>query len=155
MARDRRGRRDPVEAADGRAGGDTRVCPCQRVGSTAPASRRDCVSRRHHYVPQSYLRAWSPDGRRVRVLDTRNGSERLQGLRDTCVRENFYRLAQGGEAHNQAEAMLAVIDDETARLLRTLHILLLSLSKAGSSDPAFVVSGRGRTTRAPLSSTVP
>ncbi len=85
------------------------------------ASRRDCVSRRHHYVPQSYLRAWSPDGRRVRVLDTRNGTERLQGLRDTCVRENFYRLAEGGEAHNQAEAMLAVIDDETARLLRTLH----------------------------------
>lgn len=85
------------------------------------ASRRDCISRRHHYVPQSYLRAWSPDGRRVRVLDTRNGTDRLQGLRHTCVRENFYRFTKGGDAHNQAEAMLAVIDDETARLLRTLH----------------------------------
>ncbi|MDI5971533.1 DUF4238 domain-containing protein [Streptomyces sp. SL13] len=85
------------------------------------ANRRDCVSRRHHYVPQSYLRAWSPDGRRVRVLDTRNGTERLQVVRDTCVKENFYRFTGGTEAHNQAEAMLAVIDDETARLLRTLY----------------------------------
>jgi hypothetical protein len=86
------------------------------------AARRDCVSRRHHYVPQAYMRAWSPDGRRVRVLDTINGFDRLRGLRDTCVRENFYRVTDSlGAPHNQAEAMLAVIDDETARLLRLLR----------------------------------
>ncbi len=86
------------------------------------ATRRDCVSRRHHYVPQSYLRAWSTDGRRVRVLDTRNGADRTQGLRDTCVEQDFYRVTDSTDTrHNQVEAMLAVIDDETARLLRLLR----------------------------------
>jgi hypothetical protein len=86
------------------------------------ATRRDCVSRRSHYVPQSYLRAWSPDRKQVRVLDTRNGIDRLRGLRDTCVRENFYRVTDATNIqHNQVEAMLAVIDDEMARLLRVLR----------------------------------
>ncbi|MFJ2060610.1 DUF4238 domain-containing protein [Streptomyces sp. NPDC087908] len=92
------------------------------VNVAAAALRRDCVSRRHHYVPQAYMKAWSPDGRRVRVLGTASGSDRLQGLRDTCVRENLYRVTDAsGAPHNQAEAMLAVIDDETARLLRLLR----------------------------------
>ncbi|MET8145654.1 DUF4238 domain-containing protein [Sphaerisporangium sp. NPDC005288] len=83
------------------------------------AAKRDCVSRRHHYVPQSYLRAWSPDGKRVRVLDTRNGLDKLRGLRDTCVEENFYRVTDPQHGpHNQVEAMLGVIDDETAVLLQ-------------------------------------
>lgn len=86
------------------------------------AAKRDCVSRRHHYVPQSYLRAWSPDRKRVRVLDTRNGLDKLRGLRDTCVQENFYRVTgRDNQQHNQVEAMLAVIDDEMARLLRMLR----------------------------------
>lgn len=86
------------------------------------AERRDCVSRRHHYVPQSYLRAWSRDGKRVRVLDTRRGTDKPRGLRDTCVQENFYRVTDNtNTSHNQVEAMLAVIDDETARLLSWLR----------------------------------
>lgn len=91
-----------------------------RVGEAA--TRRDCVSRRHHYVPQSYLRAWSPDRKQVRVLDTQRGTDKLRGLRHTCVEENFYRVTDAaGQRHNQVEAMLAVIDEETARLLRQLR----------------------------------
>ncbi|MFJ4649702.1 DUF4238 domain-containing protein [Nocardia sp. NPDC088792] len=87
------------------------------------AKQRDCPSRRHHYVPQSYLRAWSDDGdRRVRVLLTRRGIDRLCGVKDVCVSENLYRaIAPDGEAHNQYEAMLGIIDDESARILRILQ----------------------------------
>jgi hypothetical protein len=62
------------------------------------ATKRDCVSRRSHYVPQSYLRAWSRQRNRVRVLDTRNGLDQPRGLRDTCVREDFYRVTDGSPA---------------------------------------------------------
>ncbi|MCW1100072.1 DUF4238 domain-containing protein [Streptomyces sp. RS2] len=52
----------------------------------------------------------------------RKGLDRPLGLRDTCVRENFYRVTDPqGAPHNQAEAMLSVIDDESARLLRLLR----------------------------------
>ncbi|MGW0868939.1 DUF4238 domain-containing protein [Streptomyces sp. NPDC002740] len=85
------------------------------------AKERDCVSRRHHYVPQSYMKAWSTDGKRVRVLDTHYGIDKLRGLRDTCVRENFYQVTDDEKRHQQVEAMLAVIDDESARLLKVLH----------------------------------
>lgn len=86
------------------------------------AGARDCVSRRSHYVPKAYLRAWSWNGRQVRVLDTRNGYDKPRGLRATCVREDFYRVTDGYDVqHNQVEAMLAVLDDEMARLLLLLR----------------------------------
>ncbi|GLY71254.1 hypothetical protein Atai01_78730 [Amycolatopsis taiwanensis] len=86
------------------------------------ALERDCVSRRSHYVPKAYLRAWSWNGRQVRVLDTRNGHDKPRGLRATCVRENFYRVTDGNDIqHNQVEAMLAILDDEMARLLLLLR----------------------------------
>ncbi|WP_349497635.1 DUF4238 domain-containing protein [Amycolatopsis taiwanensis] len=86
------------------------------------AVARDCVSRRSHYVPKAYLRAWSWNGRQVRVLDTKNGYDKPRGLRDTCVREDFYRVTDGDNVqHNQVEAMLAILDDEMARLLLRLR----------------------------------
>lgn len=83
------------------------------------AAKRDCTSKRHHYVPKSYMRAWSPDGRRVWVLDTATGQTRLQGLSDTCVSENFYNVQgpEGGPKHSQVERMMAVLDDELAQML--------------------------------------
>ncbi|HCU52494.1 MAG TPA: hypothetical protein DGG94_22320 [Micromonosporaceae bacterium] len=86
------------------------------------SKKRDCLSRRHHYVPQAHLRAWSPDGKRVRALHTANGTDKLLGLRDVCVKENYYQVTDSSDVlHNQVEAMLAVIDGETAHLLRRLN----------------------------------
>jgi hypothetical protein len=89
----------------------------------AQSRRRDAVSKRHHYVPKGYLKAWSPDGKRVEVVDTVTGTQKFQGLGDTCVKENFYQLFDADGAHNQAEKMMSVLDDELVRVVRILLAL--------------------------------
>lgn len=87
----------------------------ERLGATA--STRDPVSRRHHYVPQSYLRQWSPDGKRVWSHDTVTGAVRLLGTRSLCVEEDFHRVVGAdGVAHNRVESMFGVVDSELRRI---------------------------------------
>jgi len=83
----------------------------------AQAWSRDPAGRRHHFVPQSYLRQWSSDGKRVWALDTVTGAVRLLGTRSVCVEEDFYRVVgPGGVAHNRVEAMFGVVDSELRRV---------------------------------------
>jgi hypothetical protein len=89
----------------------------------AQSQRRDAVSKRHHYVPKGYLKAWSPDGKRVEVVDTVTGTQKFQGLGDTSVKEHFYQLFDADGAHNQAEKMMSVLDDELVRVVRILLAL--------------------------------
>lgn len=77
----------------------------------------DPVSQRHHYVPQSYLRPWSADGRRIWTLDTTAAVVKLVGVKDVCVEENFYRVTgPDGLPHNRVELLFQVVDDESHRI---------------------------------------
>lgn len=77
----------------------------------------DPVSRRHHYVPKTYLRQWSTDGKRVWSWDTGTGIVRQLGVSDVCVEENFYRVTgPDGEAHNRVELLFGVVDTELQRV---------------------------------------
>lgn len=77
----------------------------------------DPVSRQHHYVPRTYLRQWSFDGKRVWALDTVTGVVKPLGLANVCVEENFYRVVgSDGLPHNRVERLFGVVDSELARV---------------------------------------
>lgn len=78
---------------------------------------RDPPSHRHHYVPQSYLRPWSTDEKRIWTLDTVTGSTKYLGLKDVCVEDNFYRVVgPDGLSHNRVELLFRVVDEELRRV---------------------------------------
>lgn len=79
----------------------------------------DSESRRHHYVPRTYLRRWGfgKQNRRVWNLDTVTSQVRALSVNDVCVAENFYRvIGPDGAAHNRVEAMFGVVDAELGRV---------------------------------------
>lgn len=85
----------------------------------ATQKQPDPKSRRHHYVPRTYLKSWGFDKQNKRVwnLDTVTGKVRALSVNDVCVGENFYRvIGPDGHAHNRVEAMFAVVDMELERI---------------------------------------
>jgi hypothetical protein len=85
----------------------------------ATQMRPDPDSKRHHYVPRTYLKRWASGekGRRIWNLDTITGEVRDFSVNSVCVEENFYRvIGLDGEAHNKVEAMFGVVDTELRRI---------------------------------------
>lgn len=85
----------------------------------ATQQQPDPKSRRHHYVPRTYLKRWGfgKQNRRIWNLDTVTGEARAFSVNDVCVEENFYRvIGPDGEAHNRVEAMFGVVDAELGRI---------------------------------------
>lgn len=84
----------------------------------------DPPSRRHHFVPRTYLKHWSQDGSRVWALNTATGVAKQMGVADVCVKENFHRVTGGdGEPHNRVELIFRVVDAELHRVQRLLQAL--------------------------------
>lgn len=100
----------------------------------AKRSAPDTRARRHHYVPQAYLREWSSDGKRLFAWDTTAGAVRKIGIADLCVEENFYRVVgPDGAEHNKVELLFGVVDQEMRRV-QSLFIGLDDPEKLGFDD---------------------
>lgn len=86
------------------------------------ASKRNGASRKHHYVPKSYLRQWCDADNMIRRIDTATGVTRQQSPTVTCRLRDFYRVrGPEGRQHNQVEEILSILDFELARLLDFLR----------------------------------
>lgn len=84
----------------------------------------DPVSRRHHYVPQTYLRQWSFNSKQVWTLDTIAHTIKPLGIKKVCVKEDFYRvIGSDGAAHNRVELLFGVVDTELRRVQTLLNQL--------------------------------
>ena len=84
----------------------------------------DTVSRRHHYVPQAYLRQWSTDTKRVWTWDTATGVVKPLGIKSIGVAEDFYRvIGSDGVAHNRVELLFGVVDTELRRVQKLFNQL--------------------------------
>lgn len=78
-------------------------------------------SRRHHFVPQGYMKAWTEDGA-LKVWDTEEGRVFTSGTRDVCVTGDYFTAVMFDEQPSrEVEGFLSVVDNEFARLLDAIR----------------------------------
>src|ERR1022692_3248055 len=66
------------------------------------------LSRRHHYLPQMYLRGFAYDADLVWVFDRQNNTYLHQGIINTAVKKDFYTIVGvDGQKTDAVEQMMA------------------------------------------------
>ncbi len=68
------------------------------------------LSRRHHYLPQMYLRGFADGAEQVWVFDRKEAKYLHQGILNTAVKKDFYTIiGPDGEKTDEVETMMANI----------------------------------------------
>lgn len=91
-------------------------------------------AKRHHVVPQAYLKAWADDSNRVRVFDGRTGKSFTTDTKNAAVRSKLYtmRLPDGSE-RDDLEAVFAEVEGQLIEVIRSLHSGQWPLTPEGRS----------------------
>jgi|SRR5579871_431304 len=80
------------------------------------------LSRRHHYLPQMYLRGFADDAEQVWVFDRKENTYLHQGILNTAVKKDFYTVVgPDGQKTDAVEQLLAnVVEDPTKAIIQRL-----------------------------------
>lgn len=79
-----------------------------RGDSKVPEKNSKKLSRRHHYLPQMYLRGFADDDGLVWVFDRQNNTFLHQGVINTAVKKDFYTIVcPDGEKSDAIETLMA------------------------------------------------
>ncbi|MBK9170034.1 MAG: DUF4238 domain-containing protein [Bryobacterales bacterium] len=109
------------------------------------------LSRRHHYLPQMYLRGFADESERVWVFDRKEDKFLHQGILNTAVKKDFYTVVgPDGQKSDHVEQMLAnMVEDPMRRIIERLDkqnltwegedraILALFVALLRTRNPAF------------------
>src|ERR1700754_2809381 len=79
-------------------------------------------SRRHHYLPQMYLRGFADEAEQVWVFDRKENTFLHQGILNTAVKKNFYTaVGPDGKKTDAVEQMLAnIVESPMKRIIERL-----------------------------------
>ena len=73
-----------------------------------PDSNQKKLSRRHHYLPQMYLRGFADEDDLLWVFDRQNNTYLHQGVLNTAVKKDFYTVVNpDGQKSDVVETMMA------------------------------------------------
>ena len=109
------------------------------------------LSRRHHYLPQMYLRGFADDAEQVWVFDRKENKFLHQGILNTAVKKDFYTVVgRDGKKTDAVEQMLAnIVEAPMKRIIDRLDrknlnwegedraVLALFVALLRTRNPAF------------------
>jgi Protein of unknown function (DUF4238) len=116
-----------------------------------PENNPKKLSRRHHYLPQMYLRGFADDADLVWVFDRHNNTYLHQGVINTAVKKDFYTtLDPDGQKTDVVETLMAnIVEGPMKRIITRLDrrnlawegedraILALFVALLRTRNPAF------------------
>lgn len=77
--------------------------------------------KRHHYVPQFYLKNFADSAERIWVYDRKTKEYRHQNVKDTALKNHYYRVEKGGKYHTEVEKLLSEIEGLAAAAILKLE----------------------------------
>jgi hypothetical protein len=81
----------------------------------------DKPSRRHHYLPQFYLRGFGDEEERLWVFDRETVSLRHQGTANIALEKDFYTVTTSdGQRSDQIEKVLSPVEGDSKRIIDRL-----------------------------------
>ena len=129
----------------------SKMCFMVKGGSEVPEGNPKKLSRRHHYLPQMYLRGFADDADLVWVFDRQNNTYIHQGILKTAVKKDFYTvIGPDGQKTDAVEQMLAnIVEGPMKRIIERLDkknltwegedraVLALFVALLRTRNPAF------------------